>query len=80
MAGGEPMLRRDIIEAAAFASIAVRQLVRVIPVEDAAPKRTLWLLSRRDMPYCEGSLTIAHRDGTFTSEYIALTGAFYLKM
>lgn len=70
----------DIIEAAAFASLPVRQRVRVIPVEGAAPKRTLWLLSRRDMPYHEGTITIAHSDGTFTSEYIDLTGAFYLKM
>ena len=70
----------DIIEAAAFASLPVRCLTRVIPVEGAAPKRTLWLLSRREMPYREESITIAHADGTFTSEYIALTGAFYLKM
>ena len=71
---------QDIIETATFASLPVRQLVRVIPVEGTAPKRTLWLLSRRDIPYNEGTLTIAHCDGTFTSEYIALTGAFYLKM
>ena len=70
----------DIIEAAAFASLPVRQLVRVVPVEGAAPKRTLWLLSHRDMPYHEGTITIARRDGSFTPEYIALTGAFYLKM
>ena len=71
---------QDIIEAATFASLPVRRLTRVIPVEDAAPKRTLWILSRRDMAYCEDTLTIAHRDGTFTSDYVALTGAFYLKM
>lgn len=70
----------DIIEAAAFASLPVRCLTRVIPVEGAAPKRTLWLLSRRDIPYREDSVTIAHRDGSFTAEYIALTSAFYLKM
>ena len=70
----------DIIEAATFASLPVRQQVRVIPVEGAAPKRTLWLLSRRDLPYSEDTITIAHSDGTFTREYIDLTGAFYLKM
>ena len=70
----------DIIEAATFASLPVRQMVHVIPVEGTAPKRTLWLLSRRDIPYHEDTLTIAHHDGTFTDEYIALTGAFYLKM
>ena len=70
----------DIIEAATFASLPVRQVTRVIPVEGAQPKRTLWILSRQDMPYHEDTLTIAHSDGTFTSEYIALTGAFYLKM
>ena len=70
----------DIIQAATFAALPVRQLVRVIPVEGAAPKRTLWLLSRRAMTYREDSLTIAHRDGTFTSDYIALTSPFYLKM
>ena len=70
----------DIIEAATFASLPVRQMTRVIPVDGAAAKRTLWLLSPRDLPYREETLTIAHRDGTFTSEYISLTGAFYLKM
>lgn len=70
----------DILEAAAFASMPVRRLTRVVPVEGAAPKRTLWLLSRSDIPYCEDTVTIAHTDGSFTSEYIALTGAFYLKM
>ena len=70
----------DIIEAAAFASMPVRRLTRVIPVEGAESKRTLWLLSHRAMPYCQNTLTIAHRDGTFTREYIALTGGFYLNM
>lgn len=69
-----------IVEASAFAALPVRRLTRVIPVEDATPKRTLWLLSRQDIPYREDTLTIAHRDGTFTPEYIDLTGAFYLKM
>ena len=70
----------DIIETATFASLPVRRLTRVIPVEGANPKRTLWLLSRLNIPYREDSLTIAHRDGSFTSEYVALTGDFYLKM
>lgn len=70
----------EIIEAATFSSLPVRQLTRVIPVDGAAPKRTLWLLSRHDKPYHEDNLTIAHRDGTFTREYIDLTGDFYLKM
>ena len=69
-----------IIEAAAFASLPVKNITRVIPVEGAAVKRVLWLLSRREMPYREEDLTIAHRDGSFTSEYIALTRDFYLKM
>ena len=69
----------DIIEAATFSSLPVRCMTRVIPVEGAAPKRTLWLLSRHDLPYREDTLTIARRDGSFTSEYISLTGAFYLK-
>ncbi len=71
---------RDIIEAAAFASLPVRRLTRVIPVEGAAPKRTLWQFSRQDIPYHEDILTIAKSDGSFTSEYIKLTSAFYLKM
>ena len=70
----------NIIEASTFASLPVRQKTMVIPVEGAAPKRTLWLLSRSEIPYQENTLTIAHSDGTFTSEYIALTSAFYLKM
>lgn len=70
----------DIIEAAAFASLPVRQVTRVIPVEGAQPKRTLWQLSHRTIPYREDSLTIAHADGTFTPVYIALTHSFYLKM
>ena len=56
-------------------------MTHVIPVEGAASKRTLWLLSKNDnISYEENELTIAHRDGTFTREYIELTGAFYLKM
>ncbi len=70
----------DIVEASAFASLPVRRVTRVIPVEGAPPKRILWLLSRSGIPYHEETLTIARSDGTFTSEYIALTGAFYLKM
>lgn len=70
----------DIIEAATFSSLPVRQLTRVIPVEGTEPKRSMWLLSRRAMPYQDGTLTIAHTDGSFTQEYISLTGAFYLKM
>ena len=70
----------DIIEAATFASLPVRRITRVIPVQGAAPKRTLWTLSRRDIPYKEDVLTIAHPDGTFTQEYIDLTRDFYLKM
>ena len=69
-----------IIEAATFASLPVRNITRVVPVEGAAAKRILWLLSRRDIPYHDDTLTIAHRDGTFTSEYVSLTGDFYLKM
>lgn len=69
----------DIVEAATFCSLPVRRMTRVIPVEGAAPKRSLWLLSSRDLPYREDTLTIARREGSFTSEYIALTGAFYLK-
>ena len=70
----------DIIETAAFNSLPVRRLTRIIPVEGANPKRTLWLLSCRSMPYSEDTLTIAHADGSFTPEYIALTHPFYLKM
>lgn len=70
----------DIIEAAAFASLPVRSVTRVIPVEGARPKRTLWQLSHRRIPYREDTLTISQHDGTFTQEYIELTKAFYLKM
>ena len=69
-----------IIEAATFASLPVRQITRVIPVAGAAPKRTLWQLSRSNIPYQEHTLTITHPDGSFTDEYIALTGEFYLNM
>ena len=68
------------IQAATFASLPVRHLTRVIPVEGSIPKRTLWLFSRQDIPYHEDTLTITHSDGSFTDEYVALTGAFYLKM
>ncbi len=70
----------DIVEAATFASLPICQLTRVIPVDGAVPKRSMWMMSRRSLPYREDTLTIAHSDGTFTSEYVALTGAFYLKM
>lgn len=70
----------EIIEAATFATLPVRQVTHVIPVDGALPKRTLWLLTPRDIAYHEDTLTIANRDGTFTQEYIELTGDFYLKM
>ena len=70
----------DIIEAATFSSLPIRRLTRVIPIEGAEPKRTLWQLSHRPMPYSEDTLTIARADGSFTEEYIDYTGAFYLKM
>ena len=70
----------EIIEAATFTLLPVRQMTRVIPVEGAAPKRTLWILSRRNIPYREDTLTIAHTNGTFTTAYPRLTSPFYLKM
>ena len=71
----------SIIKASTFASLHVRSMTRVIPVEGANPKRTLWLLSRCDAAaYHENTLTIARQDGTFTREYVELTGNFYLKM
>ena len=71
---------REIVEASAFATLPVRRMTRVVPVEGAAAKRILWILSRSEMPYEEDTLTIAHHDGTFTQDYIDLTKAFYLKM
>lgn len=70
----------EIIEAATFATLPVRQVTHVIPVDGALPKRTLWLLTPRNIAYHEDTVTIANRDGTFTEEYIELTGDFYLKM
>lgn len=70
----------EIVEAATFASLPVRIVTRVIPVDGAVPKRTLWHLSRRAVPYREDMLTISRRDRIFTQEYIDLTSAFYLKM
>ncbi len=70
----------EIIEAATFATLPVRQVTHVIPVDGALPKRTLWLLTPRDIAYHEDTVTIANRDGTFTQEYIELTVDFYLKM
>lgn len=72
--------REAVIEASAMASLPVRRMVSVVPVEGAASKRLLWLLSRRDMSFIQDELTIAHRDGSFTSEYVMLTGSFYLNM
>ena len=71
---------QDIIEASAFASLPIRQVTRVFPVDGNAAKRTLWILSHRDLAYHEDTLTIAHAVGSFTNEYIALTSPFYLKM
>lgn len=71
---------KTIIEASTFASLPVRQLTRVIPVTGAPPKRTLWVMSHAGMTYQENSITIADKSGAFTSEYVELTGAFYLKM
>lgn len=73
-------IESDIIEISSFASLPVRRLTRVIPVETGNPKRILWLLSQKDMPYNEDVIKIAHKDGSFTQEYIDLTGSFYLNM
>lgn len=70
----------QIVEAAAFASLPIRHMTRVVPVEGGDPKRTLWVLSRHDCPYQENQLVISHKDGRFTQEYIALTGEFYLRL
>ena len=70
----------EIVEAASFASLPVRRVTRVIPVEGAQPKRILWQLSPCNIAYHEDSLTIAHSNGSFTDEYIALTSTFYLRM
>ncbi len=70
----------EVVQSSVFASLPVRKIMRVIPVEGAAPKRILWLLSRRVIPYSDQTMTIAHKNGSFTSEYVALTGSFYLKM
>ena len=70
----------EIIEVSTFTSLPVKRLTRVIAVEGATPKRTLWLLTRRDTSYQEDTLTIAHRNGSFTDEYTALTRDFYLNM
>ena len=69
-----------IIEAATFASLPVRRKSRVIPVEGAAPKRTLWVMSLGKLDYIKNSITIADKNGAFTQKYVELTGAFYLKM
>lgn len=69
-----------IIEASTFASLHIQRLTRVVPVVGALPKRLMWQLSRHDTSYREDQLTIAHRDGAFTDDYIALTKDFYLKM
>ena len=71
---------KEIVESATFAALPVRHMTRVIPVEGAEPKRTLWVLSRQHTPYNEDQLVIAHEDGRFTREYINLTGEFYLRL
>lgn len=70
----------DIIEAASFASMPIKRLTRVLSVEGGNPKRILWLLTSKCIPYCEDNITIAHKDGSFTQEYIQLTGSFYINM
>ena len=71
---------REIIEAATFSSIPVKQITRVVSKSGTAPKRILWRLTHASIPYQEDTLTIADHKGQFTSEYIALTRDFYLKM
>lgn len=73
-------IEQQMMELAADASLAVQRVTRVLPVEGAAPKRTLWTLSRHSAACHEDTLTIARHDGSFTQEYIDLTKAFYLKM
>lgn len=62
------------------ASMSIKRLARVLPVEGAAPKRLLWELVKSPAETVEEQITIRHADASYTQQYIDLTSDFYLKM
>ena len=62
------------------ASMSIKRLARVVPVEGAAPKRLLWELVKSPIETIEEQITIRLADASYTQQYINLTRDFYLKM
>lgn len=62
------------------ASMSIKRLARVLPVEGTAPKRLLWELVKSPAETMEEQITIRLADASYTQQYIDLTRDFYLKM
>ena len=62
------------------ASMSIKRLARVVPVEGAAPKRLLWELVKPPVKSLDEEITIRYSDGSYHEQYVELTQDFYLKM
>ena len=72
----EMSVRRCIVKA----SMSIKRLARVLPVEDTAPKRLMWELVKSPAETVDEQITIRLADASYTQQYINLTREFYLKM
>lgn len=62
------------------ASMSIKRLARVVPVEGAATKRLLWELVKHPAKTAEEQITIKLADASYSQQYIGLTQDFYLNM
>ena len=62
------------------ASMSIKRLARVVPVEGAAPKRLLWELVKHPAKTVEEQIIIKLADASYSQHYIGLTQDFYLNM
>ena len=60
--------------------MGIKRQTRVVPVENAEPKRFLWELVNGDSATVHDTITIQNANRDYTQQYINLTHDFYLKM
>lgn len=70
----ELAVRRCVVEQ----GLGLRRFTRVVPVDGAPVKRLLWELVVGDSVTTVSTLTISHKDRSYTDEYRELTCDFYL--
>ena len=72
----ETIVKRCIVES----NLWIKRLTQVIPIEGSTAKRLLWQITVDESTPSYDQLIIETTNRNYTSEYIALTRNFYLKM